>query len=104
MKKVIKVFLAILILLYIGLYFTYQNGYIEKRNEERKILTDEMIKEYENDLANGIDVTSKEYVVVKPNYANVYTNSFLKVSKKIENGFDKVIKYIFNKVGNQING
>ena len=86
-----------------GLFLAYQNGYIEKENFERKILTDEMIKEYENDLKNGVDVSSKEYVIVKPSYANIYTNNLLKVSKKIENSIDKVIKYFFKKVSEQIN-
>lgn len=103
LKKAIKVLLIIVILAYLGLFFSYQNGYYEKLNEEKKVLTDEMIREYEEDLEKGIDVTSKEYVIVKPSYANVYTNSLLKISRKVEKVFDKVIKYFFNKISSQVN-
>ncbi len=103
MKKGIKVFLIMIILLYLGLYFTYKNGYYEQRNQERKVLTEEMIQEYEEDLKNGVDVTNKEYVVVRPNYGNIYTNETLKISKKIEKGFDQIIKYFFNKLSKSIN-
>ena len=89
--------------MFLGLYFAYQNGLGERWNNERKILTEEKIKEYENDLKNGIDVTKKEYVVVKPTYSNVYSSNILKVSRKIEEGINRVIKYFFQKVSDSIN-
>lgn len=103
MNKTFKVFLIIMILGYIALYFSYQNGYYEIKNNEKKILTEEMIKEYEEDLKNGVDVTNKEYTVVRKDYSNTYTKNLLKVSRKIEKGLDKIIKYFFNKVGSTIN-
>ncbi len=91
-----------MLILYIGLYFTYRNGYYERRNQDRRVLTDEMILEYENDLKNGVDVTKKDYIIAKPNYANVYTRTFLKISKKVERRFDQVIKAIMNYVSKAI--
>ena len=92
-----------MILGYIALYFSYQNGYYEIKNNEKKILTEEMIKEYEEDLKNGVDVTNKEYTVVRKDYSNTYTKNLLKVFKKIEKELDKIIKYFFNKFGSTIN-
>ena len=92
-----------MILGYIALYFSYQNGYYEIKNNEKKILTEEMIKEYEEDLKNGVDVTNKEYTVVRKDYSNTYTKNLLKISRKKEKGLDKIIKYFFNKVGSTIN-
>ena len=103
MNKGFKIFIVIMIISYIALYFSYQNGYYEIRNNEKKILTEEMIKEYEEDLKNGVDVTSKEYTVVRKDYSNTYTKNLLKVSRKIENSLDRIIKYFFNKVGSTIN-
>ena len=102
MKKAFKIFFVLLIILFLGLYFAYHNGYYEKLNMEKKILTDNMILEYEQDLKKGIDVTKKEYVVVKPSYANVYTQTFLKISKKIEDSFNATIKYFFRKINDTI--
>ena len=65
-------------------------------------MTDEKIKEYEEDLKNGVDVTKKEYVVVEPSYDNTYTRTFLKLSKTIEKSFDKTIKYLFRKISKMV--
>ena len=89
--------------MFLGLFFAYQNGLGERWNNERKILTEEMIKEYEEDLKKGVDVTKKEYVVVKPTYSSVYSSSILKISKKIEEGINNVIKYFFQKISDSIN-
>lgn len=101
--KYFKIFGIMLIVLYLGLFIAYQNGLGERWNNERKILTEEMIKEYEEDLKNGVDVTKKEYVVVKPSYSNIYSSNILKISKKIEKGIDYVIKYFFKKISDSIN-
>jgi len=98
MKKGIKIVFIGIVALYLLLYFSYKNGYYRDINNEKKILTEEKIKEYEEDLKNGVDVTKKEYVVVAPSYDNNLTRGFLKISKTIESGFDKTIKYIFKKL------
>ena len=103
MRRGFKIFLIILIFVYFGLYFSYRNGYYEIRNNEKKVLTEEMIKEYEEDLKNGVDVTNKEYTVIAKDYSNIYTKNILKVSKKVEKSLDRIIKYFFNKVGSTIN-
>ena len=66
-------------------------------------LTEEKIKEYENDLKNGVDVSKKSYIVVRDNYDNTYSRLLLRISNKIEKGFDKTIKYIFKKISARIN-
>ena len=99
MKRVIKICFILIILLYLLLFASYKNGYYRDVNKEKKILTDEKIKEYENDLKNGVDVSKKEYVIIVPDYDNTYTRLALKISKYLENGFDKTIRYFFHKLG-----
>ena len=103
MKQGLKIFLILLIVFYLVLYFSYRNGYYIDKNKEKSILTEEKIKEYEEDLKNGVDVSKKDYVVIADTYDNTYTRLSLSVSKKIETAFDKIIKYIFRKVSNSIN-
>ena len=103
MNKSIKYGLIIIIFAYLGLYFSYKSGYYVNKNTKKMILTEEKIKEYEQELKKGVDVTKKEYIEEENNYDNKYTNFTLKISKKIENGFIKIIKYIFNRIGNEIN-
>ena len=95
MKKGFKICLVVLIIIFIGLYFVYKDGYYERRNAEKKILTEEMIQEYEDDLKKGIDVSQKEYVILTHDYSNQYTKTFLKISQKIEKSLDQTIKYLF---------
>jgi len=103
MKKVAKILSAILIIIFFILYFSYKNGYYIDKNKEKVLLTEEKIREYEEDLKNGVDVSKKDYVVITENYDNDYTRLSLKLSKKIENGIDKIIKYLFSKISNTIN-
>lgn len=85
------------------LFFSYKNGYIERKNREKKNLTDEMILEYENDLKNGVDVSSKEYVYNETDYSNNLTKASLKISNKLEHGLNYTIKLIFRKLNSFIN-
>ncbi len=103
MKKIIKVIIVLLTIVYLFLYFSYRSGYFPKRNEELSLLTEEKIKEYEEDLKNGVDVSKKSYIVVRDNYDNSYTRFLLRVSSRIEKGFDSTIKFIFNKISHTIN-
>lgn len=101
--KIFKTIVFILIILFLILFFSYRNGYYIDKNKEKSILTEEMIKEYEDDLKNGVDVSKKNYVVITNSYDNSYTRASLKISNKIEKALDKVIKYLFNQVGKEIN-
>ena len=103
MKNGFKISLFLIIILYLLLYFSYQNGYYVDKNKEKMLLTDEKIKEYEEDLKNGVDVSQKDYIAKVPSYDNPYTRFSLSLSRKIEKGFDKIIKYLFKKVGQSIN-
>ena len=103
MKKSFKMFAILIIIIFFILYFSYKNGYYIDKNKEKMILTEEKINEYENDLKNGVDVSKKDYLVIENNYDNGYTRLSLKISKMIESSFDKIIKFIFKKIGNTIN-
>lgn len=102
MKKIVKYGFLGIILVYLILYLSYKNGYYEHKNEENKILTELKIKEYEEDLKNGVDVTKKNYIDIKPSYDNRYTRTSLKIANTIENIFDKSIKFFFRKISQMV--
>ena len=103
MKKLIKILSILFIIIFFILFFSYKNGYYIDKNKEKALLTEEMIKEYEEDLKNGVDVSKKDYVVVSDTYDNNLTRISLSLSKRIEKGINRVIKYFFRKVGDSIN-
>ena len=103
MKTFIKVSLVLLFITYMVLYLSYRNGYYIDKNKEKTILTEELIKEYEEDLKKGVDVSKKDYVILENSYDNDYTRTSLKISNGIEKAFDKLIKYLFGQVSKTIN-
>ena len=103
MKRIVKCLLILLIVIYTFLYFSYKNGYYIKKNEENSILTEEKIKEYEEDLKNGIDISNKNYITTKNSYDNSYSRFLLRISNEIEKGFDKTIKFILKRISKTIN-
>lgn len=97
--KIIKIVFVLLLFCFLVLFLSYQNGYYRNINKEKMLLTDEKIKEYEEDLKNGVDVSQKEYIVSSPTYDNVYTRKILSISNIIEDGINSTIKYFFKKIG-----
>ena len=102
MNKVVKFGFIGIVLVYLILFFSYENGYYERINQEKTLMTEEMIMKYEEDLKNGVDVSKNNYIVEKNNYENVYTKASLKASFKFENFVDSFIKFIFKKVNDVV--
>lgn len=65
-------------------------------------MTEEMIMKYEEDLANGVDVTKESYVIENNDYTNVYTRTSLDISKKFEKVIDSTIKFLFRKLNDMV--
>ena len=102
MKKIIKYLPLILIILFLGLYFSYQNGYYDKYMRDKINLTNQNIERFEKDIIDGRDVSIEDYIEENKNYDTKISNLSLKVSNKLENIISKGIKYIFNKISNVI--
>lgn len=102
MKKIVKFGFVGIVLLFFMLFISYENGYYERLNQEKTLMTEEMIMKYEEDLANGVDVTKNDYTIKKNNYENIYTKTSLKTSQKIESFIDSFIKMIFRKVNDMV--
>ena len=99
-KKRISYLPLIIIILFIGLYFVYQNGYYEKITRDKIMLTNEQIEKFEQDVIDGKDVSLEQYLDNSKSYSTKIGNISLKVSNKVENIFNKIIKFIFNKISN----
>ena len=102
MKKVIKPLILIIIFLFLGLYFFYNESYAENKIRKEKELMEEMILKYEEDLKNGIDVSKEDYTIKKKDYSNTYTDASLKLSEKICDFVDGSIKFIFKKINDMV--
>ena len=90
-KKKKNWFLSILVVLfifYIALYMMDSLGYynIAAKN---KVITEEKLQEFEEDVKKGKKIDLKEYVRDTTNYKNTYSNIGYNISMGIDNVLNK---------------
>ena len=70
----------------------------------KKEATEEQIKKFEEDIKNGKNVDISNYVINEnKDYTTNFTNDVYSVSLKVEKTIDKIVKFIFNEIGKNIN-
>ena len=91
-----RLIVLILVLLFFVLYFMQASGYNEYTRNRENMLTEEQIKEYEEDIEAGKDVTIKDYLNKdKVNYENKVSELGLDLSRLIEDIFNKGMNTFF---------
>ena len=97
MKRIIKVLFIIILILFLSLYFSkYTNSFYENK----KVLTDEAILQFEEDLKKGREIDSSNYLREEKDYNNKMSRIGLKSSMIIEKSFKKILKYSMNYLDN----
>ena len=92
------------IICFLVILFAGKTGYYEKKLRDNSILTEEQIKKFEEDLKNGKNVDISNYVINEnKDYTTKLTSDVYSVSLKLEKTIDKIVKFIFNEVGKNIN-
>ena len=101
-----KVFLFIIstfFIFFVVLLLAQSEGYYQNKNEKAKALTDEQIKEFEQDVSNGKSIDIRKYVLYEEkDYSNNVSKDIYKISLKLENVVDKTLKLIFNNAASVI--
>lgn len=85
--------LAILFMIYLGLYFMDNLGYYNIATK-KSVLTEEKLREFETDIKNGEEIDIKEYVKDTTNYKNIYSNLGYNMSVGIDEVLNKGIKKV----------
>ena len=80
--------LGVLFIIYIALYMLDNLGYynIAAKN---KVITEEKLEEFEEDVKSGKEIDLKEYVRDTTNYKNTYSNIGYNISIGIDNVLNK---------------
>ena len=102
-KKVAQFTFSILIILFIALYTTQQTGYYENTKSKKTTLTDDTIKKKKKDVAEGKEISAKNYLVEEKNYNNTASQFGMKLSSLIEDGFNKAMNALFKEVEKAVN-
>ena len=91
-----RLIVLILVFLFFVLYFMQASGYNEHTRNRENMLTEEQIKEYEEDIESGKDVTIKDYLNKdKVNYDNKVSELGLDLSELIGDIFNKGMNTFF---------
>lgn len=103
-KKVFHGFIWFLFLSFLVLYFAQAGGYYEDVNNKKASLTEEKIKQFEEDVKNGKKIEVENYVVnIKKNYDNKISSFGLYTSKALAEGFKWGMTGLFNGIDKMVN-
>lgn len=102
-KSLIKLILLIIIIAFISSYLIASSGYYEYTMQQRTIITNEKIKEFEEDIKNNENIDLKEYYSKeKIDYSNKFTTLVYNISDNSNKLTKKIIKALFKKLGTMV--
>lgn len=80
--------LFILFIVYVALFISVENGYYERQNAKTTVLTEEKIKEFEQDIKDNKKVDIKDYLEEEH---KDYSSPASKFAVKLSNGIEKIM-------------
>lgn len=102
-KNVARILIFTLFILFTILYITQAFGYFNITSRKTNALTEEGIKQFEEDLKMGKNIKASDYVKKENDYNNKISKSGMAISNLIEKTFNGVMGLIFNEVQKAVN-
>lgn len=95
-----KLILGVLFVAYASLYALDISGYYDGNRRRKVEFTEEQIREFEKDIAQGVEVDLKDYLDnTNKDYSNGASKIGYTISKNIDTFLNKGIKNILNFLG-----
>ena len=95
-------------LIFIGLFIStliaQSSGYYTTKIAQEKVLTEEEIKKFEEDIKNGKDIDISVYTNNYKKYDTELSTGIYNASLKLEQAFNFVIQKIFSAGANLVTG
>ena len=102
-KKITKFIITIIVIVFISSYIITESGYYEYTLGQRTIITNEKIKEFEQDIKDNKDIDLVDYLDKDElDYSNAFTNLVYNISDNSNKIARKAMKYLFKKLGSLI--
>ncbi len=99
-----KFALLTLFLIFIALYYSSNSGLIDYQARNKTVLTEEKIKQFEEDVKNNVEIDLKKYVEEKEEkYDNNLSKTTLKVSNTIGQTVQTALNFLFSKLDRVMN-
>ena len=102
-KKIFRLVMVTLLILFATLYFTQAAGYFEYTTRRTNTLTEDAITRFEEDIKSGKKIKAKEYIKKENNYHNNLSRLGSGVSSAIESSFQHIMNFIFKEINNAVN-
>lgn len=102
-KKIFRMVMITLIILFATLYFTQAAGYFEYTTRKTNTLTEDAITRFEEDIKSGKKIKAKDYIKKENNYHNNLSRLGSGVSSAIESSFNHIMNFIFKEINNAVN-
>ena len=96
--KIFNRILLVLFILFLVLYFSSNAGVIDYSSKNRKELTEQEIKKFEEDIKNGKSIDISNYNNNSNRYANGLSKATLKISNNISGAFKDIANYLFKQM------
>lgn len=101
--KIFKWCFSFLLVIFLTLYFSQLTGYYEYQNYQKMVMTEEQIKQFEQDIKEGKEVDIKDYVVnIKKEYDNSFSNLGVTISNIISSTVKNTIIKLFSGIANMV--
>ena len=88
-NRLFKVLFWIFFISFMIIYFSEITGYYEYKNFQKKVMTNEQIEKFEEDMKNGKKVNPENYLLSD---ATKYDNKLSDVANSLSNGISKLVK------------
>lgn len=96
-KKLLKFFSCFIILIFLFSYFVEVSGYYEYNLQSKKNLTEDQIKQFENDVKAGKDIDLDSYLKdTTIDYSNRLTRTTSDVSIKLNQYLKNILSGTFD--------
>ena len=103
-KKIFKIVFFILFISFVISYVIEKSGYYEYNLQNKMIMTNEAMEQFENDVKDGKDVRREDYLVsTEKDYTSSLTKGTNKVSIKVNGILKKGIEGVFKVLGSFVN-
>lgn len=99
-KRVAKLFIYLILVLFLFSYALEKSGYYEYNLQDKKNLTNEEIKQFEEDVKSGKDIDINDYLKSnKVDYSNKLTKTASSVSLNLNKYLKKTLNNTFDILG-----
>ena len=96
-NRIFKLVMTILVIIYMGLFIANTTGYYSFSLRNRKELTDEQIKKFEEDVKNGVEIDLNEYLSMETiSYQNNISSLGYNMSSMLESLIKTGVYKIFD--------